>query len=102
MGKHVCVGLRMNMYACMSLPPQQWNCRSMQLGPGPDPLPMWCWGSKAPIVNFIYFFSKFTKFFKFICEFAFHILEQMYTLYEKGFITFIYSRICETYTEPTH
>lgn len=59
-------------------------------------------GIQSPNSQFYLFFSKFTNFFYFICEFAFHILEQMYTFYERGFITFIYSHVCETYTEPTH
>lgn len=84
MGKHVCVGLRMNMYACMSLPPQQWNCRSMQLGPGPNPLPMWCWGSKAPIVNFIYFFLNLPIFLLRLWVCFSHIRTNVYFLW-KGF-----------------
>lgn len=43
-------------------------------------------GIQSPNSQFYLFFSKFTNFFYFICEFAFHILEQMYTFYERGLL----------------
>lgn len=74
----------------------------MQLGPGPNPLPYVVLGIQSPNSQFYLFFSKFTNVFYFICEFAFHILELNIYFLWKGFITFIYSHVCETYTEPTH